>query len=200
MVNTTISAAFGALSTSIIAKTRLGYWDTGSANNGILAGLVGITSACSTCEPEGAMVIGVVSGFVYTYASNLLLKIKIDDVVDAIPVHFACGVWGVLAASLFATKDNYALAYYGEPDNCAGVFYGGDGSAVAANMSFIGAVIMWTYSACMILFMGIKYTIGMRVDVVMEEIGMDDSKHGGQTYPEMVKNTVVYDSDNMTSV
>lgn len=201
MVNTTISAAFGALSTSIIAKTRLGYWDTGASNNGILAGLVGITSACSTCEPEGAMVIGVVSGFVYTYASKLLLKLKIDDVVDAIPVHFACGVWGVLAASLFATKDNYALAYYGEPDNCAGVFYGGDGSAVSANLSFIAAVIMWTYSACMILFMGIQHTIGMRVDVVMEEIGMDDSKHGGQTYPEMAKNnTFVSESDDMVSV
>lgn len=31
---------------------------------------------------------------------------QIDDVVDAIPVHLGCGIWGVLAAGLFATKDN----------------------------------------------------------------------------------------------
>lgn len=31
---------------------------------------------------------------------------QVDDVVDAIPVHFACGAWGVIAASLFATKTN----------------------------------------------------------------------------------------------
>ena len=31
---------------------------------------------------------------------------QIDDVVDAIPVHLGCGMWGVFAASLFATKDN----------------------------------------------------------------------------------------------
>lgn len=31
---------------------------------------------------------------------------QVDDVVDATPIHFFCGIWGVIAASLFATKDN----------------------------------------------------------------------------------------------
>lgn len=106
MVTTTISAAFGAVTTVLLAKMNVGYWDGGAANNGLLAGLVGITAGCSTCEPEGAMVIGIVSGFVYTGASKLLIMLKIDDVVDAVPVHCFCGAWGVFAASLFATKDN----------------------------------------------------------------------------------------------
>ena len=106
MVTTTISAAFGALTTVLLGKLNLHYWDGGAANNGLLAGLVGITAGCSTCEPEGAMVIGIVSGFVYTYSSKLLIKLQIDDVVDAIPVHCFCGAWGVFAASLFATEDN----------------------------------------------------------------------------------------------
>eukprot|EP00903_Cladosiphon_okamuranus_P016044 g14814.t1 len=188
MVTTTVSGAFGALTTVLLAKLNIHYWDAGSANNGLLAGLVGITAGCSTCEPEGAMVIGIVSGFVYTYASKLLVMFKIDDVVDAIPVHCFCGAWGVFAASLFATKDNYSASYYGDRvDKCAGAFYGGDGSAVAANVVFILAVVAWTAATCMILFMAIKMTIGMRVPKDMEQIGMDDSKHGGQTYPEMVK-------------
>ncbi|CAM9777356.1 unnamed protein product [Ectocarpus fasciculatus] len=190
MVTTTISAAFGAVTTVLLGKVNLGYWDGGAANNGLLAGLVGITAGCSTCEPEGAMVIGIISGFVYTYSSKLLVMLKIDDVVDAIPVHCFCGAWGVFAASLFATKDNYGMAYYGDrADKCAGAFYGGSGNAIGANFVFILAVIAWVMATCMALFMGIKATVGIRVDKEMEQIGMDDSKHGGQTYPEMVKGT-----------
>lgn len=188
MVTTTISAAFGAVTTVILAKIQMGYWDGGSANNGLLAGLVGITAGCSVVEPEGAFVIGVVSGFVYTYSSKALVMLKVDDVVDAIPVHMFCGAWGVFAASLFATKDNYAAAYYSDrAEKCAGAFYGGDGSAVAANVVFILAIVGWVASTCGVLFVALKLTVGMRVTKEMEQIGMDDSKHGGQTYPEMIK-------------
>ncbi|CAM9270046.1 unnamed protein product [Ectocarpus sp. 12 AP-2014] len=191
MVITTISAAFGAVTNSVIGKVRLGYWDSGAANNGLLAGLVGITAGCSTCEPEAAMVIGIVAAFVYTYSSKLMLKLQIDDVVDAVPIHFFCGVWGVIAVSLFATKDNYANVYSAErADKCAGAFYGGDGSTLAVGLVFLLALIAWTVVTCMALFLGIKYTIGIRVSQEVEQIGMDDSKHGGQTYPEMVRKTL----------
>ena len=42
--------------------------------------------------------------FVYYGSSQLLLKLKIDDPLDASPVHFFCGMWGVLASGLFANK------------------------------------------------------------------------------------------------
>ncbi|CAM9552965.1 unnamed protein product [Ectocarpus fasciculatus] len=191
MVITTISASFGAITNSIIGKVDLGYWDSGAANNGLLAGLVGITSGCSTVEPEAAMVIGIVAAFVYTYSSKLMLKLQIDDVVDAVPIHFFCGVWGVIAVALFATKDNYANVYSAErADKCAGAFYGGDGSTLAVGLVFLLALIAWTVVTCMALFLGIKYTIGIRVSEEVEQIGMDDSKHGGQTYPEMVRKTL----------
>lgn len=34
--------------------------------------------------------------------------------VDASPVHLANGVWGVVAAGLFATKEGYSASYYPE--------------------------------------------------------------------------------------
>lgn len=63
--------------------------------NGNLAGLVGITgyniyniiSACDNVESWAAFVIGVISGFVYIFANKLLFKLKIDDPVDAVPIH-----------------------------------------------------------------------------------------------------------------
>lgn len=178
MVTTTISAAAAALTSVAISKCTKSYWDAGSANNGVLAGLVGITAGCSVVEPEAAFAIGVISAFVYSYSSKMLLKFGIDDVVDAIPVHMFCGMWGVIAPGIFATKENYGLAYYGEPDKCSGVFYGGNGSTLAANAVFILAVLAWTGVTCMALFTGINATIGMRVDEESEKMGMDRSKHG----------------------
>lgn len=80
MVTTTISAAAGAITTVIIGKFTLHYWDAGSANNGLLAGLVGITAGCSVVEPEAAFVIGVISGFVYTACSKALVIAKVREI------------------------------------------------------------------------------------------------------------------------
>ncbi|CAN0065948.1 unnamed protein product [Pylaiella littoralis] len=191
MAVTTISGAFGAVTNSLLGYYRLGYWDSAAANSGVLSGLVGITAGCAVVEPEAAMVIGIVAAFVYTYSSEWMLKLKIDDVVDAVPIHFFCGVWGVIAVALFATKDGYANVYYADrADKCAGAFYGGDGSTLAVGVVFLLALIGWTCGTCMVLFLGIKHTIGIRVSPEMEKLGMDDTKHGGQTYPEMARNVV----------
>ena len=50
----------------------------------------------------------------------MLLKLKIDDVVDASPVHLFCGIWGTLAAGIFATPDNVEMAY---GTGSCGLFY-----------------------------------------------------------------------------
>lgn len=73
-------------------------FDTRGVNNGILSGLVAVTSGAPLVDPEGAFVIGVVSAFFYYASANLLLKLKIDDVVDAVgavyckPVFFFFGI------------------------------------------------------------------------------------------------------------
>lgn len=60
-------------------------------------------------------------------------------------------------------------AYYEDrAEDCAGAFYGGDGSAVAANVVFILAIIAWVGITCTILFTVIRFTIGIRVPKEME--------------------------------
>lgn len=63
------------------------------AMNGTLSGLVAITSGCALVEPWAAIVIGIVSGWIYIYSSALLLRVRIDDAVDAIPVHMFNGTF-----------------------------------------------------------------------------------------------------------
>lgn len=185
MCTTTLAAAFGAIVTVALGKKIDGIVDPGLANNGILAGLVGITAPCSTCEPYAAAFIGIIAAFVYFFMSKTLKKFQIDDVVDASPVHCFCGMWGVIAAGLFATEDNYNAAYYDTREtNCAGLFYGG-GAQIGANIVFVIAIWVWVGATSLALFGGLHAAGMLRVDSDMEERGMDESKHGGMTYPEM---------------
>jgi len=185
MCTTTMAAAAGAITTVAIGKKMEGVIDPGLANNGILAGLVGVTAPCSTCEPYAAVIVGVIAGFVYYGSSKMLKKLQIDDVVDASPVHCFCGMWGVIAAGLFATPENYDAAYYSDrSDDCKGLFYGG-GKQIGANIVFVLVVWIWVGVTSIVLFGGLHAAGMLRVDAEMEDRGMDDSKHGGMTYPEM---------------
>jgi Amt family ammonium transporter len=191
-VTTTISAAAGCMGTLLIGKLMTGIIDNGNANNGVLAGLVAITAGCSVVEPEGAFIIGLISAPVYYFSSKMLLKFHIDDVVDASPVHLFCGAWGVIAASLFATKTNYALAYYDYGANTPyGLFYGGGASQFFANLIFVLVVFAWTAANCVIIFGALKMTNMLRVPAEEEEKGLDISHHGGIDNPEF--NRVVTD-------
>lgn len=182
-VTTTLSAAVSGICTVIWGKLFLKKGICPSlGNNGILAGLVGITAGCSTVDPEGAIIIGFVSSIVYISSSRLLIRLQIDDVVDCIPVHFFCGMWGVVAAGLFATAENYSMAYGG---NSCGLFYkcdGNSGRQFAANIVFILAIIAWVGSMSFIMFSTLKYFDVLRVSASVEEEGLDISEHGGHCY------------------
>jgi Amt family ammonium transporter len=172
MVNTTIAAACGCVSSVVMSKFMVGYINPEAANNGILGGLVAITAGCAVVNPEGAIAIGLIAGVIYNASSSLLLRLQIDDVVDAAPVHYFCGIWGVLSAALFATKSGYANAYYPDrSDQCCGAFYGCGGDQFAANLAFVVANSAWTGVLSFFMYLTAKYTVGLRVSAEVEEIG-----------------------------
>ncbi|CAN0107056.1 unnamed protein product [Ectocarpus sp. 6 AP-2014] len=186
MTVTVIGGASGGISSLLVNQRLCGYWDTGSALNGILAGLVSVTAGAATYEPEGAFVVGVIGGVLYVFASALLLKLHLDDVVNAVPVHLFGGMWGLLAAGFFASKFGYAAAYSEDRSGtCAGILYGGNGSSLGASIVFLMAVLAWVGFLTLLLFVVTKLTIGIRISKEQEMAGMDASKHGGQTYPEL---------------
>jgi Amt family ammonium transporter len=75
--------------------------EVGLVLNGSLAGLVAITANCHVTNETQAVIIGGIGGLVMLGASKLLVKLRIDDAVDAIPVHLAAGIWGTLAVGIF---------------------------------------------------------------------------------------------------
>jgi len=186
-VTTTLSAAAGSVS-ALFTDTLLGFMSEGEAEydltmamNGALSGLVGITANCSVVEPWAAVLIGLISGVVYVMSSKLLVKLKVDDAVDAIPVHFFNGIWGCIATGLLAAPRHTALAYSdGHALNC-GLFYT-NANLLVNEILGIGFIILWV-GGLMTPFFFILNMIGMfRVDPLEEKVGLDISHHKGAAY------------------
>eukprot|EP01084_Bolivina_argentea_P295053 507869_1 len=69
----------------------------------ILAGLVGITGGCHSCNIIESGVIGFFSSIVYFVMSRIIRnKLQIDDPLEVTAIHFGCGIWSCLAEGLFA--------------------------------------------------------------------------------------------------
>jgi Amt family ammonium transporter len=180
MCTTTIAAASGCLTTCLLGRIFDGVIDPANANNGLLAGLVGITASCSVVAPEGAFLIGIAAGFIFFFGCRVLLACRLDDVVGAVPVHCFCGIWGVIASGLFATEKYYSAAYYGaRASKCAGILYGGSGATLGVGITFLLFVTAWVGGTMLVLFTLMRMFGILRVSKEVEDAGMDSSEHGG---------------------
>ncbi|KAL6047355.1 ammonium transmembrane transporter [Balamuthia mandrillaris] len=186
-VTTTISAGTASMCTLVIGVCW-SLWvekefviDISLSLNGILAGLVGITSSCAVVQPWAALIIGVVSAFVYFFSAKLLELLKIDDPVDAAPIHFFCGMWGVLAVGFFAWEGFVEETY--RPTNDYGVFVGSD-SGRQLGVQIVGtiAIAAWSLSLSGALFLALRILGMLRVPASVEISGLDEDHHGGSGY------------------
>jgi Amt family ammonium transporter len=177
---TTLAAAAGGLTNLFIHYGLSHMFDVAEMCNGILAGLVSITSACAVVEPWAAVTIGVVGAFAYTGGSKLLVALEIDDAVNATPVHYFAGAWGLLAPALFARPENMRVAYGN--DDVAGLFYTGQGNMLACQVVALLAITAWVVVLMFPFFTVFKVLGLFRVPEAIECEGLDESKHGGSAY------------------
>lgn len=183
-VTTTLSAASGCVS-SMFTDTILGMISEGEAEydltmamNGALGGLVGITANCSVVEPWAACMIGVISGWVYVFSSKLLVKLRIDDAVDAIPVHGFCGAWGCIATGIFASTSRVDFAY---GIDTGGILYG-YGNLIGVEIVGVLLIIVWCAGVMTPFFFILNFLGMLRVDPLEEKVGLDISHHKGAAY------------------
>lgn len=190
-VTTTLAAATGCVTAmftdSIIDSMATGEttYDLSMAMNGALGGLVAVTAGTSVVAPWAAVLIGFVGGLVYYGGSKLLIKLKIDDAVDAVPVHCFNGIWGVIAVGFFANGGLMNTAgYNGEHE---GLFYewagdSTDGNLMICKLACVAWVLGWV-TVIMTPFFYMLLVAGMfRVDALEEEVGLDISHHRGAAY------------------
>ncbi|MDV7144129.1 ammonium transporter [Tropicimonas sp. TH_r6] len=162
--NTNTAAAGGAIAALILTQIMYGKVDLTMVLNGALAGLVSITAEPLTPSLGGATLIGAVGGVIVVFAVPMLDKLKIDDVVGAIPVHLCAGIWGTLAVLL--TNDDATFMGQLIPIIIVGVF---------------------VFSVSFVLWFILKATMGIRVDAEAEINGLDVHELGIEAYPEFHK-------------
>lgn len=160
-VNTNLAAAAGVVIAIILTQLFYGKVDITMALNGALAGLVAITAEPLTPDPLWSIIIGAIGGVIVVFAVPLLDKLKIDDVVGAIPVHLLAGIWGTLAVPLTNSDATFLAQIVG-----------------------IGAVAIFVFFASLILWLILRFTIGLRPTVEQEMEGLDKAEIGVEAYPE----------------
>ena len=162
--NTNMAAAAGAVTALILTQVVYGKPDLTMVLNGALAGLVSITAEPLAPTLFGALWIGAIGGVIVVFTVPLLDKLKIDDVVGAIPVHLFAGIWGTIAV----------------------IFYNGDASLMT-QLTGIAAYGVFTFVASFVVWYILKLAIGIRVTEEAEMEGLDVAELGMEAYPEFSK-------------
>jgi Amt family ammonium transporter len=174
-ITTTLAPAFATIATMTYTWIKNGKPDVSMSLNGSLAGLVAITPACNNVDALGSIIIGIVAGILVVIAVEFVdLKLHVDDPVGAVGVHFANGIWGILAVGLFAkpmTIGEWSV-------DAAGVFYGGGFKLLGIQALGLVAVIAWTAVTMVITFAAIKKVRGLRASREEEILGLDVTEHG----------------------
>ena len=168
VVNTFLASAAGGIATMLYTYFSYGKIDITMVINGILAGLVSITAGCNVVSPIAALIIGFIAGIVVDLAVLFFYRLKVDDPVGAIAVHGINGLFGTVAVGFFALD--------------GGLFYGG-GSALLVTQ-IIGVVSIAIFSFCLtyLIMRILKMTIGIRVSIHEEKVGIDAVSFGIKSY------------------
>ncbi len=174
---TNVASATGGLSAMFLSWILFRRPDISMTLNGFLAGLVAITAPCYNVGLWASFIIGLVAGIIVVVGVIFLDKIHVDDPVGAVSVHGFSGAWGTISVAFFANP------HYG--DGLRGIFYGGSWNFLGIQAVGVIVAFIWAFGAGLVLFMAIKYIIGLRVPVEEEIEGLDIVEHGNEGYPEL---------------
>jgi len=168
LINTFMSASAGLISSSIMGIIVMRKPEPMFMITGPIAGLVAITASCAFVSPANAIIIGSIAGILSGSFLVILEKLRIDDVVNAIPVHLICGIWGTLAIAIFGDIEKMGIEIT---------------RSQQLYVQLIGIVSIGAF--CFIssytIFKIINYFYPLRVSKINEELGLNIAEHNAST-------------------
>lgn len=168
LVNTNLSAMFGGLSALMVVWLIERRSNVEQTMNGIIAGLVAITASCDIMSPTSAALIGGIGGLLCVGGTYLLVRLRIDDVVGAVPAHAIAGVWGTLAVALLADPTAFGTGL-------------SRWQQLLVQVEGIGVCFLWAFGGGFICMWGINRVLKLRVSEEHERIGLNVSEHQAST-------------------
>ncbi|WP_294329497.1 ammonium transporter [uncultured Sphingomonas sp.] len=183
-INTFVATAAAAVSWAVIEQVVHKKPSLLGGVTGAVAGLVAITPASGYAAPMTSIVLGlVVSPVCFFFVTTVKNKLKYDDSLDVFGVHCIGGILGALGTAIVA---NPALGGQGVID------YTKFPSVVAPSYDTLGQLIIqaeavaltlaWSGGVSAILFLALKFTMGIRPSKEVEVEGLDINEHGERAY------------------
>jgi Amt family ammonium transporter len=168
IANTLLATSAGLVAGAALLYAGWGKLEPSGTMNGALAGAVAITACCHCVPAPYSVIIGAVGGVICILGMKLLDRLRIDDVVGAVPVHLGAGIWGTLCVALF-----------GNPELI------GTGLSLGRQLlvQVIGIVVIgfWAFAIGWIMCWVVGRFMRLRVTEEEEAIGLNVSEHGAST-------------------
>jgi len=162
--NTILSAAAGGIGAMALNWSFNGKPRVLPTITGVLTGLVSITASAHAVAPISALLIGAIGGVIGLAVAELLLRLRIDDVVAAIPIHLGGGIWGTLALALFSEPE-----YLKVTGRLAQLAVQGVGVFACFVIGFVGVYA---------ILRAVNAVVPLRVTPEHEAQGLNVSEHG----------------------
>jgi len=171
-INTLLATAAAVLGWTLVEAVTKGHPSALGAASGAVAGLVGVTPACGTVGPLGAIVIGLVTGMLCVWGvTGLKRLLRADDTADVFGVHGVGGIVGALltgvfsAQSLGGTKVDLDIAHQ-----------------LWVQAVSVGFTVLWSAAVTALVLLVVRALVGLRVSEEAERTGLDISTHGESAY------------------
>ena len=164
LINTFLAAAFGLLTGLSISYILFKKPDAYYVILGPLAGLVAITAGCNSMTSVVSIFVGIVGAIIAIIVNEILQKFEIDDVVGAVPVHLAAGVWGTLAVGFFSDLEILGtdLTRFGQ---------------IKAQLIGIVSIGAFSFLSSYSILKFLNYVYPLRVSPLQEELGLNIAEH-----------------------
>jgi len=171
-LNTVLATAAAVLGWTLVEAVTKGHPSALGAASGAVAGLVGVTPACGTVGPMGAIVIGLVTGMVCVWGvTGLKRLLRADDTADVFGVHGVGGIVGALLTGVFSAQ------------SLGGTKAGLDiGHQLWVQAVSIGFTVLWSAVVTASILLVVRALVGLRVSEEAERTGLDISTHGESAY------------------
>ncbi len=175
---THISAAAGTLVWMTMEWIRFGKPSVLGAVTGMVAGLGTITPASGFVGPGGALVIGILAGFICFNATLYIKRVlKIDDSLDVFPVHGVGGMLGTLMAGVFSATSLGVFSGYGFAEGIDGM-----GGQLMVQATGVVATVAFTAVVTWVILKVVNALTGLRVSADEEQEGLDIVLHEERGY------------------
>ena len=181
-INTIVATAAATLAWAAGEALMKGKASMLGAASGAVSGLVAITPACGFVGVGGALVIGLLAGFICLWGVNGLKKLLgADDSLDVFGVHGVGGILGALLTGVFASPSLGGTGICNYVSNKCGE-WGGIGAQVWIQLQGVLVTLVWSGVVAFAAYKIVDLVIGLRVPEDEEREGLDITAHGETAY------------------